>query len=170
MGQSFFAAIRITQQVFHEQIFNQGGKILPVIARCLCKMPMPFKEVKEGAGIKLMVILGKRIFEIILPMLVFVVADDDVDLRLGNMPPIIGRQGAEEAFRQFWSTLTGMSHERQQLVLEGNCAFQGSIVTYTRLDGKKVSMPVASHLRLTPEGRSDRLWIYIDLAPLYSED
>ncbi|MCB2013471.1 MAG: nuclear transport factor 2 family protein [Sphingobium sp.] len=95
---------------------------------------------------------------------------DDVDLRLGNMPPIIGRQGAEEAFRQFWSTLTGMSHERQQLVLEGNCAFQGSIVTYTRLDGKKVSMPVASHLRLTPEGRSDRLWIYIDLAPLYSED
>ncbi len=95
---------------------------------------------------------------------------DDVDLRLANMPPIIGKQRAEEAFRQFWSTLNGMSHERQHLVIEGNCAFQGSIVTYTRLDGKKVSMPVASHLRLTAEGRSDRLWIYIDLAPLFSED
>ncbi|MGD9811540.1 MAG: nuclear transport factor 2 family protein [Sphingobium sp.] len=95
---------------------------------------------------------------------------EDVDLRLANMPPIIGREGAEQAFEQFWSTLNGMSHKREQLVMDGNCAFQGSIVTYTRLDGKQVSMPVASHLRITDEGRCDRLWIYIDLAPLFSED
>ncbi len=95
---------------------------------------------------------------------------EDIDLRIANFPPISGRAAAEEGFRQFWSTLKGMSHRREQLVAEGNCAFQGSIVTYTRLDGKTVSMPDASHLRLTGEGRLDRLWIYIDLAPLYSED
>lgn len=95
---------------------------------------------------------------------------DDIDLRIGNMPPVVGRADVEEGFRQFWTTLKGMSHRREQLVVEGACAFQGSVVTYTRLDGKAVSMPVASHLRLTGEGRLDRLWIYIDLAPLYSED
>lgn len=93
----------------------------------------------------------------------------DIDLRIANMPPIIGRDGAHVAFAQFWDTLNGMSHRREQLVVEGNCAFQGSIVTYTRLDGARISVPVASHLRLTTEGRLDRLWIYIDLAPLYAE-
>jgi len=95
---------------------------------------------------------------------------DDIDLRLANMPPIIGREGAEAAFSQFWATLNGMSHKREQLVSEGDCVFQGSIVTYTRLDGNKVSMPVASHLRLTAGGRLNRLWIYIDLAPLFAEN
>jgi hypothetical protein len=63
-----------------------------------------------------------------------------------------------------------MSHKREQLVSEGDCVFQGRIVTYTRLDGNKVSMPVASHLRLTAGGRLNRLWIYIDLAPLFAEN
>lgn len=94
---------------------------------------------------------------------------EDIDLRLANISPIHGREAAEEAFKQFWATITGMSHERQQLVVDGDLAFQGSIVTYTTLDGRKVPLPVASHLRLTGEGRLNRLWIYIDLAPLYSE-
>lgn len=95
---------------------------------------------------------------------------DDIDLRIANMPPIIGREATEGAFSQFWATLNGMSHKREQLVSEGDCVFQGSIVTYTRLDGNKVSMPVASHLRLTAGGRLNRLWIYIDLAPLFAEN
>jgi len=95
---------------------------------------------------------------------------DDIDLRIANMPLIQGREGAEQAFEQFWSTLTGMSHKREQLVVDGDCAFQGSVVTYTRLDGKTISMPVASHLRRRGEGRLNRLWIYIDLAPLFAED
>lgn len=95
---------------------------------------------------------------------------DDIDLRLANMPPIIGRAGAQVAFENFWSTLKGMSHLREQLVVDADCAFQGSIVTYTKLSGKTVSMPVASHLRRTGEGRLNRLWIYIDLAPLFAEE
>jgi ketosteroid isomerase-like protein len=94
---------------------------------------------------------------------------DSIDLRLANMPPIHGREGAQQAFEQFWSSLKGMSHQREQLVVDGDCAMQGSIVTYTRLDDKAVSMPVASHLRRTSDGRLDRLWIYIDLAPLFAE-
>ena len=63
-----------------------------------------------------------------------------------------------------------MKHERQQLVVDGDTVFQGSIVTYTRLDDKQVSMPVASHLRRRADGRLDRLWIYIDMSPLFTEE
>ena len=96
--------------------------------------------------------------------------DDTIDLRLGNMPSITGREGVRAAFEQFWSTLSGMSHECLQLVVDGDRAFQASIVTYTRLDARTVSIPVASHLRRVDGSRLDRLWIYIDLAPLYAEE
>lgn len=94
---------------------------------------------------------------------------EEIDLRLANTPPIIGRPAVEATFKQFWSTISGMKHVREQLVCDGDSAFQGSIVTYTRLDGKKVSMPVSSHLRRDGNGRLNRLWIYIDLAPLFAE-
>lgn len=94
---------------------------------------------------------------------------DDVDVRFGNAPSIVGRAGAEQAFREFWSALQGMSHARETLVITGDSAFQGSIVTYTRRDGHAVAVPVASHLRRTAAGTLDRLWIYIDLAPLFAE-
>jgi ketosteroid isomerase-like protein len=94
---------------------------------------------------------------------------DDVELRFGNAPAIHGRTGAEQAFTGFWSTLSGMSHAREELVITGDTAFQGSVVTYTRADGHVAAMPVASHLRRTAAGTLDRLWIYIDLAPLFAE-
>ncbi|KQX19524.1 MULTISPECIES: nuclear transport factor 2 family protein [unclassified Sphingomonas] len=94
---------------------------------------------------------------------------EDIDLRIANMPPMLGLPAAEEAFRQFWSTIKGMSHEVQQRIVNGRDGMQLSIVTYTRLDDRSVAVPVASHLRRRPDGRLDRLWIYIDLAPLFAE-
>ena len=92
-----------------------------------------------------------------------------IDLRIANMPPVLGRPAVEEAFRQFWASLKGMNHRREEVMVEGDRAIQLSIVTYTRLDGKEVPLPVTSHLRKRAEGRLDRLWIYIDLAPLFAE-
>ena len=63
----------------------------------------------------------------------------------------------------------GHSHAREVLVSSGDTAFQGSVVTYTRADGHVAAMPVASNLRRTAAGTLDRLWIYIDLAPLFAE-
>ena len=91
----------------------------------------------------------------------------EIDLRLANVPPIVGREAVEATFADFWSGVKAMRHRREQLVTEGDTAFQGSQVTYTRLDGREVTMPVASHLRRDAAGTLDRLWIYIDLGPLY---
>ena len=50
----------------------------------------------------------------------------------------------------------------------GEAVSQQSIVTYATLDGRDVSLPVSSYLRRSNDGRLDRLWIYIDMAPLFS--
>ena len=92
-----------------------------------------------------------------------------IDLHLANVPPIVGREAVEAIFADFWSGLTGMRHVREIMVVNGDTAFQGSKVTYTRPDGKEVTMPVASHLRRDAAGTLDRLWIYIDMGPLYAD-
>lgn len=93
---------------------------------------------------------------------------EDVEVRFGNSPALHGRAAAEEAFSGFWSTIAGMRHQRESLVVNGENASQFSQVTYVRHDGSDVTMPVASHLRRSGERQIDRLWIVIDLTPLFT--
>ena len=93
---------------------------------------------------------------------------DDVEVRFGNAPPIHGRDAAVEAFTGFFSSIAGIAHRRETVVADGPLATQQSVVTYTRLDGGTVAMPVASHLRRVGGTSIDRLWIYIDMAPLFA--
>jgi hypothetical protein len=93
---------------------------------------------------------------------------DGVEVRFGNAPPIQGKAAAEQAFQQFYGGLKGMRHRCESQVIAGDLGAQMSIVTYTRSDGSEVSMPVASHLRRVGEKQIDRLWIFIDLAPLFA--
>lgn len=92
---------------------------------------------------------------------------DDVEVRFGNAPAISGKAAAEEAFRGFWASIGGMRHSREVVVIDGDLAAQFSQVTYVRHDGSEATMPVASHLRRVSDRRIDRLWIVIDMAPLF---
>ena len=92
---------------------------------------------------------------------------ETIEVRFGNAPPIHGKTAAEQAFRQFYTSLSGMRHRREVTVSSGDLVAQMAVVTYTRRDGSEVSMPVASHLRRAGDKRIDRLWIFIDLAPLF---
>ena len=92
---------------------------------------------------------------------------DTIEVRFGNAPPIHGKAAAEQAFRQFYTSLSGMRHRREVLVSSGDLVAQMAVVTYTRKDGSEVSMPVASHLRRVSGRKIDRLWIFIDMAPLF---
>ncbi len=92
---------------------------------------------------------------------------DDVEVRFGNQAAIQGKEAATEAFRSFWSSIAGMRHAREVCVTDGDLAAQFSQVTYVRHDGSEATMPVASQLRRIGEGKIDRLWIVIDMAPLF---
>jgi hypothetical protein len=95
---------------------------------------------------------------------------DDVDLRFANNPTINDKQTALQALGGFYSTIAGLRHESQAVIGSGDEMVQSSIVTYTRTDGSLVSLPVATYLRRNAAGKLTRLWIYIDIAPLYAED
>jgi ketosteroid isomerase-like protein len=93
---------------------------------------------------------------------------DDVEVRFGNQPALHGKAAARAAFSGFYSTIAGMRHEAETVVISGDLATQQAIVIYTRKDGQDIRLPVASHLRRTPDGLVNRLWIYIDMAPLFA--
>ena len=92
---------------------------------------------------------------------------EDIDMRFANHPPVSSRAEAREGLRQFMNNISGMVHERESRVMEGNAAVQMATVRYTLPDGREVPLPVASHLRRNADKLLDRLWIYIDLAPLF---
>lgn len=94
---------------------------------------------------------------------------DDIELRFANNPAIRDKATAVEVMSQFYGSIAGMSHAVEALVGEGDTAAQQSIVTYTRRDGGVVPLPVSSYLRRNAAGKLDRLWIYIDIAPLWAE-
>lgn len=91
-----------------------------------------------------------------------------IDMRFANHPPVSSKAEAREGLRQFMSQITGMVHERESRVMDGDAAVQMAIVRYTLPDGREVPLPVASHLRRNGDKLLDRLWIYIDLAPLFT--
>lgn len=94
---------------------------------------------------------------------------EDVDLRFGNNPPIVGKQAAIATMQEFYGTISAMRHRRDAMFVDGASGTQMSMVTYTDLAGRDVTVPVASYLRRTADGPLDRLWIYIDIAPLFAE-
>jgi predicted PhzF superfamily epimerase YddE/YHI9 len=93
---------------------------------------------------------------------------EDIDMRFANHPPVGSRAAAREGLRQFMSNISGMVHVRESRVMEGNSCVQMATVRYTLPDGREVPLPVASHLRRNGDKLLDRLWIYIDLAPLFT--
>ena len=92
---------------------------------------------------------------------------DDISLRFANNPAISDKQTALAALGGFFGTIAGLKHTPESIVGAGDEVTQMAIVTYTRTDGSQVPLQVASYLRRNAEGKLGRLWIYIDLAPLF---
>ncbi len=92
---------------------------------------------------------------------------DDAVFRFGSQPPVAGRPAVQAAVEAFFGMITGLRHELRSewkgsdsLVVEGD-------VTYTRLDGSKVTLPFADVFDL--RGKAVRAYkIYIDAAPLFA--
>lgn len=93
---------------------------------------------------------------------------DDVQVRFGNAPPANGKAEAVAGLQRFWTMITKMRHIPALLLGDDDNVVQLATVTYTDLGGREVSLPVASHLRRSGDRRIDRLWVYIDLAPLFA--
>jgi ketosteroid isomerase-like protein len=92
---------------------------------------------------------------------------ENVSFRFGNAEPIEGRSNAKQAFTEFLATLAGIHHEVLEEWRTGDVVVQQMTVTYTRHDGKRVTIPACNVLRLDGELVVD-YQIYADLTPVYA--
>lgn len=92
---------------------------------------------------------------------------EDVRFRLGNNPPISGIPAVKDRLTTFWSQLKGLRHNIVNLWELDDVTIVESTVTYTRLDDREVTLPVATTMRRHGDKVSD-IRIYIDLAPLFA--
>ena len=96
-------------------------------------------------------------------------------LRFGNAPPITGREAIREAIAGFFTTFAALRHESAGTYLVGDTLILEAVVTYTRHDGRQVSIPAVTIFRIASDANSDALHptadqcrIYVDLTPLYA--
>ena len=93
---------------------------------------------------------------------------EDATMRFGNAPPIEGRQACRDAWAEFCAGIDGVSHELVETFRQGDATAVESFVTYTRKDGGRVRVPVATIYR-ERGGEIADYRIFIDLAPLFAE-
>ncbi len=91
----------------------------------------------------------------------------DVYFRFGNAEPLTGRDAVRDAVGHFFTTIKGLQHTIVQEWHDGDTIIQQLDVTYTRLDGNKVTLPAVNILRLDNDTVADYR-IYVDLAPVYA--
>ena len=92
---------------------------------------------------------------------------DDVVVRFGNNPPVIGKAAMAEAIGHFFTTIGGMRHKFGQVHTDGDSTVLEADIEYTRLDGNVVEVVSASVLHRRGD-LVDSLKIYIDLAPVFA--
>jgi ketosteroid isomerase-like protein len=93
---------------------------------------------------------------------------DDVVMRFGNADPVHGREACRDALAAFYETIDGVSHSIVGQWETGDAAVFESNVTYTRKDGKDVTVPVVTIARTNDERVISDYRVYIDLAPVFA--
>ena len=93
---------------------------------------------------------------------------EDIVLQMGNLPPIEGREQVLEAERGFLTTISSHRHRFVNVFVDGDTSVLEAVVTYHRLDGNQVDVPVTTILHRRDE-LVDSARVYLDIAPVYAE-
>jgi len=91
----------------------------------------------------------------------------DAVFRFSAQPEVAGKAAVVAAVQGFFGGIAGIEHALERswelpdaLVCEGQ-------VTYTRLDGQRVSVPFANVLALAPDGLIGEYRVYVDASALF---
>jgi limonene-1,2-epoxide hydrolase len=92
---------------------------------------------------------------------------EDVRMRFGNAPPVTGRAAVHDVWAGFCTSVAGVRHDVVEQWDEGAATIVEADVTYTRLDGSTVTVPVVTIYRSGGE-LIDDYRVFIDLAPVFA--
>ncbi len=92
---------------------------------------------------------------------------EDVVMRFGNAEPVHGRDAVHEVWAQFCRGVRGVRHDVVEQWEHDDATVVEAAVTYTRLDGGQVTVPVVTIYRGAGALISDYR-VFIDLAPVFA--
>jgi ketosteroid isomerase-like protein len=90
---------------------------------------------------------------------------EDASFRYGSNPDVHGRAAIAACVDQVFAMFRACSHQLQRHWETADCRIAQGVVTYTRLDGSKVSLPFCNVLTMQDDLVS-RYEIFIDPTPL----
>lgn len=87
--------------------------------------------------------------------------------RFANADAVQGRAAIETAVLGFFSTFRGSRHQLLRFWADGDALAMQGLVTYTRLDGRELTLPFVNVFVMRGQLIAEYL-IHIDIAPLYA--
>lgn len=92
---------------------------------------------------------------------------EDSEFKFGNFPPVVGKADIAKTQDEFNKNISGMKHEVKQVWRDDSSIVAEMNVTYTRLDGTKVTLPVTDVFQIK-DNKITGTYIYMDIAPLFN--
>lgn len=93
---------------------------------------------------------------------------EDAQFLLGNPAPMVGRQAIRDSLVAFCRQVKGIYHDiKQKWELEENVVILDMEVTYYRLDGTAVTLPVMDYFRFKGD-LIQELRIFMDVNPVFA--
>jgi hypothetical protein len=99
------------------------------------------------------------------------VFEKNATLCFGNNEPLVGRSQIESAIAQFFQAMVSLRHEFIAISRDENTLFLEADVTYTRHDGKVVTVPAMTVFvlaKISGDVVAKACRLYVDLAPLFA--
>jgi ketosteroid isomerase-like protein len=91
----------------------------------------------------------------------------DGSLVFANGEPLVGRDAIRTGIDAFYSTIKGLRHRIANAWHLKDTTIVEARVTYDRLDGDSVTIPVVSIWHRRDDGLIDHYRVYFDVTPLY---
>ena len=94
---------------------------------------------------------------------------EDVTMRFGNAPEIHGRDACRQTWADFCQMVDGVHHDVLGVWEVDDRTIAQTDVTYTRKDGRDVTVPVVTIYRTGGDERITDYRVFLDLAPVFAE-
>ena len=92
-----------------------------------------------------------------------------VTMRFGNGEPLIGRAACRDAWAGFCELVDGVHHDVRNTWEVDDTTIAETDVTYTRRDGRKVTVPVVTVYRVDADDMIDSYRVFLDLGPVFAD-
>lgn len=89
-------------------------------------------------------------------------------LTLGNLPPVVGRAAIAEACDRGLGALAAISHDIRDVWEQDRTVILRLAVTYTRRDGRSLTLPCCNIWQRDAEGQIADYCVYMDINPVYA--